>query len=269
MEENKKQSATEKKDANQTTDNTKDGASAATNKSKLGLVLGALAAGAILAGGYFYFENNQITNPAKEESSAVTLEEIADDQVVAKVDGQEILGSELNPQVDMTLQQIAAMEYEINNDIVKEIRRQTLETLINSKLILAAAKDSGIEVSSEEVEAEFSSIVTEVGSMEEVEAQLAQMGTNVEEFKVDMADNLLIQKYIDSTLDPEMSTVTEEEVETFYDQMIANSAAAEEVPTLEEVREQIVDQLKSQKQQDALFVLLEELRAAVEVEVLL
>lgn len=241
------------------------------NKSNaLPLIIGIAIVVLLVVGAYFLLGQNgsslsldSDTNTSGQEANASS---IADDSVVATVNGVDLLGKDLSYQM-VQLTQAAGIQdmSQLDQQTLSTVQSQATDALVNSEILRQTAVNQGLAVSQEEVEAEFSSIVESVGGEEVANERLAALGITSEEFRAELERDLLIQKYIDANVEANILTVSEEEVQAFYEQ-VSNQQQGE-VPPLEDVRDQIEQQLQFQKEQEAVSGLLQELRAAADVEI--
>ncbi|GAE93312.1 hypothetical protein JCM21714_2384 [Gracilibacillus boraciitolerans JCM 21714] len=206
------------------------------------------------------------TAPAEETQGgeAVSEDELAEeDQTVATVNGEEILGAQYNsiyPQLKNMIQQTGQ---DVSD--TEAIKEQVLNELITQELILQDARDEGLEVDSEEVENQINGLKDQYG--DEYAAALESQGLTEEEYKSQMEKSLLRDQYMETVIGIK---VTEEEVEDYYNQM--KEQTEEEVPPLEEVEAQVKQQLTTQKQQEKqeeIMAKFEELRENAEIEQLI
>ncbi len=137
------------------------------------------------------------------------------DRIVAVVDDELILESELNAQVQF---------FVFNNKLDQNtpgLREQVLQSMINEKLILAQAIEDSIVVSDEEVqqqlEATIQKRIQQVGSEERL-AELYGMPISriKREFRDEMRKSLLANRLQQQRFG--ITTVTQREVEDFYRQ---------------------------------------------------
>ncbi|OHC37435.1 MAG: hypothetical protein A2211_05350 [Rhodanobacter sp. RIFOXYA1_FULL_67_6] len=85
------------------------------------------------------------------------------------------------------------------------------------------------------------------------------------DLRADIANDVIINKYLDEKLGLNTLTVSDEDVQTAYD--AAAESNTEEVPPLEEVAELIRNQLLAEKQQGLIGTELERLRAEATIEI--
>lgn len=148
----------------------------------------------------------------------------------------------------------------------EQLKQQTVNDLVNSFLLKQAALAGGYSATDAAVDAEINAIIEGSGGAESFATQIAQAGLTEAEVRQQVAEQLAINTYLQEALDIESITVTDEEVTAFYDEV---SAANDTIPALEEVRAQIEQQLKAQKQQERVATLITELRADATIEILI
>ncbi len=185
--------------------------------------------------------------------------------VVAVVNGEKITQAELDKRMEQILATPAAQGVDMSDPAISaELTEQVLEELISTKILLASAKESGISVTDEDVDAEIALIVEQLGGEEAFNTELANVNLTIAELQKNIHNQLTIQRYIDGNVVTEGLTATDEEIQTLYDQAVA---AGGEVPQLEEVKTHIEAQIISQKQQEVAGEFIASLRAAALVEI--
>jgi peptidyl-prolyl cis-trans isomerase SurA len=121
------------------------------------------------------------------------------DRIVAIVDEEAILQSDLDREVELF-----RMEQEYNGRPMPadpvQVRREMLERLIESKLIIAAAKQAEMTVDQEaidqSVEQKIQQFVEHFGSMEALRRELLRSGMTLEDYRARMASQLRDQQYL-------------------------------------------------------------------------
>jgi len=174
--------------------------------------------------------------------------------VVAVVNGEEITTQQI--------EETQALFTSIGQDIPKEA---VLEELINQKLLMQEAKKAGFEFTTEQAETAISQQLAMQGAdLEEYKTQIQAQGIDYEKQLATIKEDLAIQSYLDQVFENENFTVTEEEAQEVYDTYSAQSS--EELPAFEEVKDQILTSLQQEKQQQAINVLIQELKQTAMVE---
>lgn len=186
------------------------------------------------------------------------------DRIVAIVDEEAILQSDLDREVELYRLE---KEYagEPVGQITPEIRREMLERLVESKLIIAAAKQADMAVDEEaikeNVEQKIEQFVEHFGSMENLQRELARSGMTLGDYRARMNSQLRDQQYlrlvVGKYIRPDVE-VLENEVREYYlahlDEMpaepdsltIANILIP--VQPAAEVRQQIQEQVAAAQQ---------------------
>ncbi|MBI5805422.1 peptidylprolyl isomerase [candidate division TA06 bacterium] len=145
----------------------------------------------------------------------------AGDGVVAVVDEQPVLQSELDKQVSLLKLQLNQTQNIIPEDSLKKL---ALERLIEVRLLMLQAKKESLEVTDAEVEEALNKSIGEMRSQfpseEAFNAQLKAEGTNIDKLKAkhrpDAKNQLIMQKLIDKNIRARVSPPTEKEVLDFY-----------------------------------------------------
>lgn len=178
---------------------------------------------------------------------------VRDNGVVARVNDEEI-----------TAEAVAEMQitYSYTHDDALTFE-QALELLIREKLLYQEATREGYLLTREEAEQELLVQLAPMGMTgEDFAVQLARQGRSYDEYLVELQEQLTIARYLDDTV--QIPEVTEEEAREFYEDYMQRFP--EEPRTFEEMKSQIIMLLEEQKQQEAMFLLIEELRARAEIE---
>jgi hypothetical protein len=211
-----------------------------------------------------------------QEQQTPEAEEVDPEKVVAKVNGQEIKGQEYNSMLQQT--QMMMMQFGQGGD-AETMKNQTLDTLIDQKILSQEVADKGYEATEKEVDDYIAEIKTGYESEEKFEEALEASPLTMETLKAQVAEELALQKYMEKEI-PE-SEVTDEQVKEYYDQAKAQSDAQQgeaaegeeaqenQFPELAEVEDQIRGQLEQEQVQKKLQALVEELKEKSEIEKLI
>lgn len=121
------------------------------------------------------------------------------DRIVAIVDEEAILQSDLNREVELYKmeKEYAGETIDVDDDT---IRREMLDRLIESKLIIAAAKQADMTVDEEAIEAsvqeKIQQFVEHFGSMAALERELGRSGMTLADYRSRMGSQLRDQQYL-------------------------------------------------------------------------
>lgn len=212
-------------------------------------------------------EEDQAGEPTNEEGQAPTIEEspIADDKVVANVNGEELLGGDYNSVYEYI--QLDMMQYgqDINDEQVKNLmKQQALEIVIGNRLMMQDAASKGYEVEEAKVKEELDNIKGQFESEEALNEALEQSNLTMEELERQVREDMVLDSYIENEV--ELEAITDEEVKEVYDQYFNQG---EDSPSLEEMEENIKQMIEQQNMQVKLNELVDALKENSEIEILI
>jgi foldase protein PrsA len=151
-------------------------------------------------------------------------------------------------------------------EIQAEIQTQALDMLVNTELLKQEAAARGVVVTEDEVTARYEQLKTDVGGEEVLAQRMAEFGINEKTLFRDINNELTIQALLQQVFEQNKVEVSEAEVKEFYD---AAGGEAAGLPKLEEVKDQIVQQIKAGKEQEIVTSFVTELRSAASIEILI
>lgn len=201
-------------------------------------------------------EKADTAEQAQKPVQITDKEKVDEKKPVVSVNGDEINGDKYNSiytQIKMSMHQ-----YGQDVSDLDKLKDQTLNILVEQQLIKQDAEDKGLKVTDDEIQSEFDSIKKENG--EQLTAVLEQFKLSEDDFKNQLADDIITNKYMEKELDVK---VTDKEVKEYYDQLKEQS---EDIGKLDEMKDQIKEQLKNQKSQEQLQSKVEELKEKAEVK---
>lgn len=185
-------------------------------------------------------------------------------KVLATVNGEKIRQSEFDTRLNQILSSPQAGAINIDDPGIRALaEEQVLNEMINTRLLLQVAVDSGFTTTDEAIQAEYDLIVNGLGGAEILAEELQKANLTEKTFRESLAEQLVIEQYIDDNIDPYSLIVSSEEIDAFYEQI----SGQEGVPPLSEIKDQIERQLLSDKQQTAVLDLVESLRSAADIEI--
>ncbi len=242
-------------------ENKRDRPSAQKTKGKGTLIVTIILVIVISLGLIFVLERDGRINTGLFSS---VIENMNTKTPVAKVNGEMIAKSEFNSEVEQfaKISRLQGADYS-SEQALASFREQALETLINTELLRQAALEKGVDASKEDVDAKINEIKDEVGGEEALVVTMAEFGVTEKSLRRDIENGILIQKLVIGVDEIE---VTEDEVNVFYAQTGGVEAG---VPPLEDVREQVVQQIRYEKEQQKIGIYIKDLREQAEIEILI
>jgi hypothetical protein len=183
------------------------------------------------------------------------------DRIVATVDDDPILASELEPPIALGL--IAPQD----GESPEALRRRVLDDLIDERLRYhEVSRFGGSSLPVEAIDEQVAAIRARFADPEELATRLAAAGMNEEGLRQLVARQILVLTYVEERLGPRVF-VTLDEIRSYYQSSFEPQlvAAGQPVPALDEVREQIRQLLKAERLNQEVERWTEELRRAADV----
>ena len=151
-----------------------------------------------------------------------------------------------------------------SESVQAEIKKQALDVLVNTELLKQAAVTAGIMVTAEQVDARYAEIITSLGSEEQLQIKMAELGITTESLRKDIEGEIMVQTHLAKAVDVSKITIDPAEAKAVYDQ--ANTPEAK-LPPFEQVKSEIESQLSLGKEQELVNAYIETLRTAAKIEI--
>lgn len=183
------------------------------------------------------------------------------DRVVATVDDDPILASELEPPIALGLVTAGPGESDV------AVRRRVLDDLIDERLRYhEVSRFGGSSLPVEAIDAQVAAIRQRFTDPADLAARLAAAGMSEEGLRQLVARQILILTYVEERLGPRVF-VSIDEIRSHYQNTLEPElrASGQPVPPFEEVREQIRQLLKERRLDEEVVRWTEELRRAADV----
>jgi len=186
---------------------------------------------------------------------------------VATVNGVAITKAVFDTQLNTATESFKQQGVDVASaDNAKLIKDQVLNDLISNELVMQEIAKLKITATEEEVAAQFQTVETQAGGKEALVAELAKASITEVQFRTNIARQIAIQKYLSQNIDTTGITVSDAEIQAFYNE---NGGTAEGAPALTEVKAQITQQVTVNKQQALIATFVATLREKATVVVTL
>lgn len=207
-------------------------------------------------------------NAAMEAFQAKLAEQQVDDKkVIVVVNEEELKGEQYNAVLGSIHSQMQQMGQDpTSEELIETIKTQTIDAMIDQTVLLQSAKDQKIEATESEIDEEYDVMVQQFGDEDTLKKALKSQNVTVEAFRGQIADSIIFKKYSGEVAP--LEEISEEEVKDYYDRFVeqAGEEETEDLPKLEDVKEEIESILKQDKQQKKLAAHVEELKESAEIE---
>ena len=206
--------------------------------------------------------------PEQPEMPEPDLKDIPD--VVAEVNGEKIDKKEFESAYTGQFQQMA-MQAQMSGQEVDQtqLKGQIAESLVAQELLVQETEKQKIAATEEQTDASLQELAQQNGleSSKEFLAALKEQGISEEEVR----EQVKAQVKVDQLVAQETGEIkpTEDELKKVYEQAQAQQkeAGSEELPAFEEVKPQLEEQVKMQKESEAVQGLVAKLREAADVKI--
>lgn len=174
--------------------------------------------------------------------------------VLATVNGEEITSEDVE-----AIQQASMMQ---GQEIPAE---DAVEQAINMEILSQQAERGGFTFTREEIEQEIESqLATQGMGIEDFKEEIRSQGLSYEDEIDSYKDQFAVQSYIDSQVGDQIPEVSEEDARDYYE--FIEQQSQEEVPSFEEIEQQIVMMIQQEAQQEAVGSLVQQLREQADIE---
>jgi FKBP-type peptidyl-prolyl cis-trans isomerase (trigger factor) len=224
---------------------------------KKSLVIAIIGVVAVAGAAWFYFSDTEMLGWGTPQDNS---------GVAARVNGEDITRVELGKYEEQVAVSQGLDIASLGEDDRASLQEQALDTLISRLLVKQAAAKAGITVADADVDGELEGIKGQFESNAAYQEALSQEGLTESSLRSRIAADMVIQSYIEQTLDLDSITATEEEIEAEYELAASQN---EGFPELSEVRDQIESSILQEKQQQMITAHIQGLHAEAEVEVLI
>lgn len=185
----------------------------------------------------------------------------------AVINGEKITKSDLDFRVEQAKQIIQQQGADLTDEkVVSAIEKQILSDMVNEKILLQSAAESGITVSDDEVLAAYNEMVATFKTKEDFEKELTSRNLTEKVVKENISEQMTLNKYINQNIDIKNASVTNEDINSLYKYY---SSQQENMPKLEEIKAQLENEAKQQKTKAMVLELIEKLKKDANIEILL
>ncbi len=151
-------------------------------------------------------------------------------EVVASVNGEELLRSEVDQQLQQALAspQFAQLPPERAEMVKQQMQGQIVNQFIDQTLLSQAAEEAAVEVSEEDIAEYMQQLQEYFGGETNLQQRMAMQGITMEELQRDVVADMRIRKMLDEkTVD--VADATEEDVVAFFEENKAQFGTPESV----------------------------------------
>lgn len=188
-------------------------------------------------------------------------------QAVAMVNGEKITRGDLDQRVNQVEASFKQQGQELTGDQLTQVQQQMLNALIDERLVLQEASNAGISITDDQVNDTYKNeVVTQFPDEDALKTQLTALGLTEKTLKENIANQLAIQEYVSQNIGQDKLAVSEDDAMQLYDQAKESASSTDNIPAFEDVKTQIIDQIKQQRTGQYIQDLVKQLRDKATIE---
>lgn len=229
-------------------------------------LIGIIVVVVLAAGGWYAYSTGAFKNFGTGTPSSTATSTDAT-QTVATVNGQAITRGQLTVAEQQLATQAGVSISTLDASTTKALEQQALDSLVSQALVIQAAAAGGYTASSTAVDEQLQKIKSQLGSEDAYQKALVQQGITEDQLKAQLAQQLAVQAYLEATLHLSKVTASSAEIQTLYNQVKAQQGTS--TPALSDVKSQVEQLVISQKQQQQVNQLVQQLRTQANIQVLI
>jgi hypothetical protein len=203
-----------------------------------------------------------VLGACSKDSSKGNAENKNKEDLVATVDGKGISKKEYNKELEgmkASYEQQGMPADQMDSKMKKELEKSVLDNMINAELLLQTAEKNGISTEQKEVDAELEKIKSNFEDEKKFEEALKKNKLTEKELKGQLKKQMTVTKYLDSKIGK--VEATDQEVQAMYDQYKQQLESQKQQPEeLEKIKPQLEQQVLSQKKDEQISKIVEEIR---------
>jgi predicted small secreted protein len=202
---------------------------------------------------------------AEEMQKKLEAQKVEEEKVVAIVNGEEIKGNQYNDALSISQMQFSQLGQDLTtDDMAKQIKEYTLESLVGQTLLLQEIDKKGYKASEEDINKQLETLKASYKTDEEFEEALKTNNLTMDKLKEQIADTVKYDQFVKNDL--KVEEVKDDEIKEYYDSMVSSAGESEDTPKYEDVKDTLKVNLEQQKTQEKVATKVEELRKAADVE---
>jgi len=187
--------------------------------------------------------------------------------IVAEVNDREISGEEFELTYLSQFQQFALQAQMSGQEIDQEqLKKELAESMIDQELLIQEANHRDFVATDDEIETMINDLV-EMNDLESEQALFdlfAEQGMSEEQVKEELSVQIKLGQLVDD--EAKDITVSQEEIQDMYDELVAMyEDTEEEVPDYDDIEADLEEQMITQEKNEIIFELIEQLRDNAEI----
>lgn len=152
----------------------------------------------------------------KADDAAKTKKNNVKQNYIARVNGVEIAQADFDQQFNLIKKRYSSMGMPLNDEKLKEFKKNILDGLIEQELLLQKSQAQGIKVTPEEIQTELDNFKKQFKDQSDFEKKISEMNYTEDMVKNQIKRTKTIRKLIDEKVLPTI-TISDESLKSYYD----------------------------------------------------
>jgi len=215
----------------------------------------------LLTGSWFIYNNGWFDKILKNNPENTSNN--PNDQPAAHINGVDIMVKDVQTQANALIAGSGITD--ITPELQQEALQQALQILINQEILYQTAVNAGIIADQTQIDTAIKEIKNRFTSEEEYNQALAKDGLTEVILRDSLNRQIIMENYVESVINTDSITSTEEEVQNLYNQY---AAIQDGMPEIDIIYSQLEDELKKRKINEQLNVIIEQLLNEADFQIL-
>ncbi len=152
----------------------------------------------------------------KADVAAKTKKDNAKQDYIARVNGVEIAQADFDRQFNLIKKRYSSMGMPLNDEKLKEFKKNILDGLIEQELLLQDSQAQGIQVGPEEIQTELDNFKKQFKDKSDFTKKISEMNYTEDMVKNQIKRTKTIRKLVDEKVMPTI-TISDETLKSYYD----------------------------------------------------
>lgn len=200
-----------------------------------------------------------------DKFNILSILNLSNSSLAAVVGDEKITKNDLSDRVNKNKEVFKQQGFDLSDEkVLEKINKQTLDEMINEKVLLQNAKKEGITTSDDEVSVAYDNLVSKFKSKDDFDKELSALKFTEKSLKENINKQIVLKRYVEKNTDIKNITATKEEIRNLYNSYKTNQ---KDMPNFEEIEKQLENEVKQQKIRVMVEAFIEKIKKETEIKI--
>lgn len=200
-----------------------------------------------------------------DKFNILSILNLSNSSLAAVVGDEKITKNDLSDRVNKNKEVFKQQGVDLSDEkVLEKINKQTLDEMINEKVLLQNAKKEGITASDDEVSVAYDNLVSKFKSKDDFNKELSALSFTEKSLKENINKQIVLKRYVEKNTDIKNITATKEEIRNLYNNYKTNQ---KDMPNFEEIEKQLENEVKQQKIRVMVEAFIEKIKKETEIKI--